>query len=453
MKEELERFLKIADRLLEAESESGVIKPVPYNQLDNYLNLNLGPEGIEDQEFEKALTDLVLMTPRTNTRQFFNQLFGGRRPKAYLGELLAVMLNNSMYTYKVGGPMIKVEKNILRAVAELIGFEEETEGTIAPGGSMTNYMGMLMARDKFDPKSRYDGPTKKLTAYTSAESHYSVWKNAAFCGIGRNNVRVIESDSRGRMDVTHLEDTIREDIDKGFIPCLINATAGTTVLGAYDNLEALADNRDRFGMWLHVDAAYGGSVLFTERYRHLIKGAKRADSFSFNAHKMLGTPITCSIIVTPHKNCLYDSFSNEASYLYQGDMDEINPGKISLQCGRRNDALKFWALWKSLGTKGLGAMVEHEFDLANHARNYVSNHKDYSLYSFEDSINICFNYKNIAPEKLCDALNQDGQIMVGYGKFKKDTFVRLVMVNGNLSKEDVDVFFKMLEQKAGSLAK
>lgn len=451
MKEELERFLRISDKLFRSEHEQGVVKPVEYQQLTDILDLNLEDKPLADEVFEEAITKLVLMTPRTQTTQFYNQLFGGRRPKAYLGELLAVLLNNSMYTYKVGGPMIAVEKNILKEVARLVGFKSETEGTIAPGGSMTNYMGMLMARDKYDGQARYDGPSKKLIAYTSKESHYSVWKNAAFCGIGRNNVRVIESDAKGKMDCEVLENTIRKDIDKGYIPCFINATAGTTVLGAYDDLERIADIRDRFGMWLHVDAAYGGAAMFTPKYQHLLKGAERSDSFSFNAHKMLGTPITCSIIITRHKKCLYDSFSNEASYLYQGDQDEINPGKISLQCGRRNDALKFWALWKSLGTEGLGHMVEHEFDLAEYAREYIRSNSDYTLYSYKDSVNICFNYKKVSPEALCDALNRRGDLMVGYGKFREDVFVRLVMVNANLEKSDIDKFFSTLERTVETL--
>ncbi len=451
MKEELERFNRIAERLFEDEKSKGVVKPGPYSDLDSYLDLDLEDEPIDDARFEEALGKLVLHTPRTQTNRFFNQLFGGRRPKAYLGELLAVLLNNSMYTYKVGGPMIKIEKNIFNKISELIGFEQDTEGTIAPGGSMTNYMAMLMARDNFDPKARYDGLSMKLIAYTSKESHYSVWKNAAFSGFGRNNVRVIESDDKGRIDTELLEDQIREDIDNGYVPCLINATSGTTVLGAYDDLEKLADIRDRFGMWLHVDAAYGGAVMFTEKYKHLIKGAHRADSFSYNAHKMMGTPITCSIIITPHKQCLYDSFSNDASYLYQGDQDEINPGKISLQCGRRNDALKFWALWKSVGTQGLGEMIDAEFELAEYARQYVQNNPNYTLYSFEESVNTCFNYKDIPPQALCDELNKQGKLMVGYGSFKDQTFVRLVSVNANNGKAEIDNFFKILEETADNL--
>lgn len=445
MEKDIEIFNRIAQKVFNAEKSKGVVKPRPYDDLEKILDLDLDIKASDDDSFEKALTDLILTTPKTTTKKFFNQLFGGRRSRATLGELLAVLLNNSMYTYKVGGPMIKMEQNIFKAIHNLVGFEKPTFGTIAPGGSMTNLMGLIMARDKYDDQSRYKGKTIPLVGYSSKESHYSLAKNAAFCGIGRENIRYIESDEFGKLRVDILEQKIKEDIGKGLKPFFVNATAGTTVMGAYDDLSAIGELCKKFDLWFHVDGAYGAAVMFSDKLKHLIEGAKNADSFTFNAHKMLGTPITCSIILSPHRDCLYNSFSNRASYLFQSDEDDINPGKISLQCGRRNDALKFWTLWKSLGTEGLGKMVEHEFALADYARNYIRNNKDYTLYSFDDSVNICFNYKNHSPEVICDELYKTGKMMVGYGKFKKDTFIRLVTVNGNNSQEDILNVFKTIE--------
>ena len=118
---------------------------------------------------------------------------------------------------------------------------------------------------------------------------------------------------------------------------------------------------EKYNLWLHVDGAYCGGVIFSRKYRHLVDGVKRADSFSFNAHKMLGTPLTCSVLLVKNKENLSNSFNNDAKYLYQTDKDDFNLGKTSFQCGRRNDALKFWTLWKSIGTKGLEKMVNHQF--------------------------------------------------------------------------------------------
>ncbi len=387
----------------------------------------------------------MLKTPRTATNGFFNQLFGGRNEKAILGDLLAVILNNSMYTYKAAGPQIGVEKVIIREVCNLIGWNSSSEGTFASGGSMTNYMSMVMARDAFNKNIRNQGVSNKLTVYTSKESHYSIPKNAAFCGIGRDQVRYVPTDQYGKMDVDQLEELITDDLNKGFSPIMVNLTAGTTVMGAFDPIRDVRRICDNYGMWLHVDGAYCGSVLFSSKYKHLIDGIDLVDSFSFNAHKMIGTPLTCSIIVSKNKQHLYDSFSNDASYLYQTDHDDFNLGKTSLQCGRRNDALKLWTLWKSVGTNGLSDIVDHQFHLADVAREYLQNNPDYTLYSHGESISVCFNYKDISAKEICTALYEHSELLVGYGDFNGVEFIRLVTINSQNKEEDILNFFNTME--------
>jgi sulfinoalanine decarboxylase/sulfinoalanine decarboxylase/aspartate 1-decarboxylase len=441
----LRKFTEIANELLEDEAENPVNEHIPSDELYERLDLELSKEGSNRQDFEAALKDLVMHTPRTGTSAFFNQLFGGRNDKAILGELLAVILNNSMYTYKAAGPQIGVEKVIIREVCDMIGWGEESDGTFAPGGSMTNYMGMVMARDAFDGEVPQKGISDKMTVYTSAESHYSIPKNAAFCGIGRDNVRFVPTDDQGRMKVNELESMIEEDVERGCTPVLVNLTAGTTVLGAFDPIKPVREICDEYNMWLHVDGAYCGSVLFSKKFKHLIDGVELVDSFSFNAHKMLGTPLSCSIIVTQDKRHLYDSFSNDASYLYQTDHDEFNLGKMSLQCGRRNDALKFWTLWKFVGTDGLEKIVNKQFKLAEVARDYIRDNDDYTLYSFDDSVSICFNYKDIPARDICTALYEYSEMMVGYGEFDGEEFIRLVTVNYENDEEDILNFFEVME--------
>jgi len=445
MQNTLEKFDKIVKELLTDEKARPVAEHVPSAELFSTLDLSLNKEGVPDDVFEKALTDLVLKTPRTATNAFFNQLFGGRNEKAVLGDLLSVVLNNSMYTYKAAGPQVGVEKVILREVCNLIGWDDKADGTFAPGGSMTNYMSMVMARDAFDGDIRYNGANQKMTVYTSKESHYSIPKNAAFSGIGRDHVRYIPTDDHGRMDVESLRQMIEVDMKNNFAPIMVNLTAGTTVMGAFDPIRSVREICDAHGMWLHVDGAYCGSALFSDKYKHLIDGIVLVDSFSFNAHKMIGTPLSCSIIVAKDKNHLYDSFSNDASYLYQTDHDEFNLGKTSLQCGRRNDALKFWTLWKSVGTEGLEKIVDHQFLLADVARNYIRSNTDYKLYSYDESISICFNYKNIPAKDLCTLLYEHSELLVGYGTFRENEFIRLVTINAQNEETDILNFFKLLE--------
>ena len=439
-------FNELVEVLISEEEKHPVAGRIDPDKLYDSVDLSLNSSAIVDDEFKKVLKDVLISTPKTATNLFFNQLFGGRQSKAVLGDLLAVMLNNSMYTYKVAGPQVGIEQEIIRQSCNLIGYGDQSNGTFPTGGSMSNYMALVMARDAKDPNCRTEGMSKPMVVYTSKESHYSNGKNASFAGIGKNNIRYISADSKGRMIPEKLEKQIIEDLEEGLLPTYVNVTAGTTVLGAFDPINNIADITEKYGVWLHVDGAYCGSVIFSDHYKHLVTGIERSNSFSYNAHKMIGTPLTCSIILVNDKKHLYDSFSNQADYLYQTDGDDFNLGKTSFQCGRRNDALKFWTLWKSLGTNGLKQIVDHQFELAEAAREYIRNNSNYTLYSFDDSISICFNYKNIDPSALCTALYEHQITVVGFGSFEEDSFIRLVTINANNEKSDILNFFKILEE-------
>ncbi|MDG1720508.1 MAG: aminotransferase class V-fold PLP-dependent enzyme [Bacteroidia bacterium] len=445
MKKELRFFSQLVEKLIQMEETNPVSEPIPTDQVIEKLNLEFEEEGINDEDWEKLIENVALNTPKTASKLFFNQLFGGRQPKSVLGDLLAVILNSSMYTYKVAGPQAGIEKVIIQKVCQLIGYPNTADGTIAPGGSMSNFMGLVMGRDAASTDIPNAGVSKKMTLYTSKESHYSIPKNAAFAGIGRDQVRYIKTDSTGKMDIEHLNEIILEDKEKGFKPFFVNATAGTTVLGAFDDIEAIHKICQQHQIWLHVDGAYCGGVIFSKNYKRLVKGIELSDSFSFNAHKMLGTPLSCSIVIAKDKKFLSKSFSNEAEYLYQTDADDFDLGRTSLQCGRRNDALKFWTLWKSVGTIGLKKIIDQQFKLADVAIEYIRSNSNYTLYSYDDSISVCFNYKNTNPMELCTALYEHQVTVVGFGSFKEDTFVRFVTINANNSKEDILNFFSVLE--------
>jgi sulfinoalanine decarboxylase len=442
---DLALFNELVEVLISEEDKNPVAERIDSSKLYDSIDLSLNEGAMIDEDFKILLRDVLVSTPKTATNLFFNQLFGGRQSKAVLGDLLAVMLNNSMYTYKVAGPQVGIEQEIIRQSCDLIGYGSKSNGTFPTGGSMSNYMALVMGRDAKDPLCRLNGMSKPLIIYTSEECHYSNAKNASFAGIGKNNIRYIKADSKGRMIPEKLEEQIIEDLENGGIPTYVNATAGTTVLGAFDPIDKIADITEKYTIWLHIDGAYCGSVIFSEKYKYLVEGVERSNSFSYNAHKMLGTPLTCSIILVNDKKHLHDSFSNDADYLYQTDGDDFNLGKTSFQCGRRNDALKFWTLWKSVGTIGLKNIVDKQFDLANVALEYIRNNPEYTLYSFDDSISVCFNYKNIDPMTLCTALYEHQVTVVGFGSFEEDTFVRLVTINANNEKQDILNFFEVLE--------
>jgi len=438
----------LAAVFLKDEVNNPISKYIDPKHVERALEFKLEEEGITFKGLRKSLEKLLHESPKSSSKLFFNQLFGGRHSKAVLGDLLAVMLNNSMATYKIAGPQVNIEKEVLFQVYKLIGYGKTAGGTFPTGGSMSNFMSLVIARDKIDPKAKDKGGSKKLVAYTSENSHYSISKNASLSGIGRENVRYIRSDQYGRLDVLAFVNQVKLDKSNGLIPFYLNATAGTTVLGAFDNVSNLAPICKQNNIWLHLDGAFGGSVIFSEKYKHLVNGIHLTDSFCFNAHKTLGAPLSTSVLAVRNKEDLYNSFNNDAEYLYQTHNEEFNLGRTSFECGRRNNALKLWTMWKSIGRKGISNIVDREFKLADAARNYIKTNSNYTLYSFEESLSVCFNYKNLDPVDLCSKLYKRNKLMVGFGNFKNKVFIRLVLVNFENSTSDVINFFAILEEFA-----
>ncbi len=447
IKDDLELFNELITFFLDEEIKHPVAEYIKPEQVKNALDIRLKKKPISNKELKGILKEILIKTPKSSSNFFFNQLYGGRNSKAVLGDLLAVFLNNSMATYKISGPQIVIEKEVLSKICALIGYGKNSGGTFPTGGSMSNFMSLVMARDKIISNHKKIN-CQKLLAYTSENAHYSIAKNASFIGIGKNNVRYIKSEENGQINISELEKQIKNDISKGFIPFYLNATAGTTVLCAFDNVLLLQPICKKYNIWLHLDGAFGGSVIFSAKYKYLVSGVHLTDSFCFNAHKTLGAPLSTSILVVKEKQYLYDSFNNGADYLYQTHNEEFNLGQTSFECGRRNNALKFWTMWKSIGNEGIAKIIEHEFDLADRARNYIKNNVDYTLYSFKDSLAVCFNYKDFDPVDLCNKLYEENKLMIGHGCFNQQHFVRLVLVNSENNYDDLKRFFEVIEDFA-----
>ena len=446
--DDLNIFNSLANELINDYQKKGISLKIQAEDILKKLDISLNENGIDEENFKNSLKEIILNTPKTSGKLFFNQLFGGLNSKSVIGDLLSVLLNNSMATYKIAGPMVEVEKEILRKVASLIDYPKTFGGTFPTGGSMCNFMALIIARDKKDPKIKNDGKSQNLICYSSENSHYSIGKNASFAGIGRDNVRYIKTNKKGEMCSENLQSAIENDLKNGFIPLFVNATVGTTVMGAIDPISEIANICNKNNIWFHIDGAFSGTVIFSKKYKYLIEGVQNSDSFCFNAHKTLGTPLSTSILLIKDEKDLYKSFSNKADYLYQTDNDNYNLGQTSFECGRRNNALKFWTLWKSVGTNGIAKMVEQNYHLADIARNYIRNNSDYKLYSYNDSLSVCFNYKNFNAIELCSQLYNKNKLMVSYGKHKGETFVRLATVNRENSEKDILDFFKILEEFA-----
>lgn len=322
---------------------------------------------------------------RTGSPTFNNQLYGAVDEVGMAGEWLSTMLNTNVHTYEVAPVFTVMEKALVAKFASLLGgaFAEAHEGIFVPGGSAANLYAMQLARHKIAPATKTGGNSaavKPLVAFTSEEAHYSYQKNANVMGLGTDSLVKVACDPRtGAMDARALDVALTEAKARGdVLPFFVGATAGTTVLGAFDPFEELAKVCKKHGVWLHVDGAWGGAALFSRQQRHLIKGMDLADSFCTNPHKLMGAPLQTSVFISKHPGLLMSANSAKAGYLFQPDKNnnDMDVGDMTLQCGRHADQLKLWLMWKALGDKGMEARVDHNVGLIAHMSERIRGAKD-----------------------------------------------------------------------------
>lgn len=432
-------------RLDDTQAVRPVLEP---DQAFESLGLALPEHGLDIDTVLDRVGQVLAASPSTSGPRFFNQLFAGRDPAASVADMLASLANNSMYTYKVAGPMVLIENLLVREMGALAGFSDP-EGIFTPGGSLSNLAALLCARNTVVPGAREDGVDgRPLRIYSSKEAHYSIRKGVGMLGMGRNNVVSIPCDEVGRMNPAALDAAISADVAAGLTPTMINATAGTTVQGAFDPIDPIADVAEKHGIWLHVDGAFGGTMLLSAQRRHLLDGLHRADSFTWDAHKMMGVPLICSVILVRKRGLLTALLNESASYLFQGDTDLHNPGTRSLQCGRRNDVLKLWAAWQYHGRAGYAARVERQIELAQALADEIEAADDFALTRRPASLNVCFELRGHPSAQLCTQLNARGLAMVGHGIVDGRNIIRAAILNPELKREDLSALLNAIREAA-----
>lgn len=294
------------------------------------------------------------------------------------------------------------------------------------------------------------------------------------CGLGTSAVIPVPVDSQGRMKVDELERLVQESREEGRTPFYVNATAGTTVLGSFDDFEAISSVCKREGLWMHVDGSWGGSVIFSPSQKHKLKGVEKADSVAVNPHKMLGVPMTCSFLLGPDMRIFHKANTLPAGYLFHSNDDE--EGKVgeeeeeevwdladlTLQCGRRGDALKMALHWIYYGTTGISTQIDHAFSVASYFTSLLAQNPNFELVSTNPPpcLQVCFYYKKNG--KLGDE-GENGRItsrtvrglvgrgfMVDYAPGERGAMFRVV-VNVQTRRGTVEGLVRAIEEVGGSL--
>jgi glutamate decarboxylase len=298
--------------------------------------------------------------------------------------------------------------------------------------------------------------------FTSAECHYSIPRAAVVAGIGKNNCINVPTDEVGRMIPAELERLVQESIAEGKTPFMVTATVGTTVPGAFDPMNQIADVAQKYNMWVHADGSYGGSVLFSDKHRHLLDGIHRADSVTWNPHKLMGVPLTCSALLVKEPGSLVSTLAMHAEYLFHEDSGpNIDMGDRSLQCGRRVDALKLWFSWQAMGDEGYAQRIDYLFDLAEQFRALLSGREGFRVIRDQQGTNVCFRFlpkehrqatgdarnqrEQEATIRIREAIMKEGSFMVNYAQLDGAATFRLVMSNTETSLRDLEVLLERIE--------
>ncbi|XP_073469661.1 cysteine sulfinic acid decarboxylase [Aquarana catesbeiana] len=442
--------------------------------LQKVLDLNLRSNGESKEVLLGYCRDIIKLSVKTAHPRFFNQLFSGLDRYALTGRIITETLNTSQYTYEVAPVFVLMEDEVLRTMRSFLGWNTG-DGIFCPGGSISNMYAINVARFQHFPHCKEKGlhSLPRLALFTSQESHYSIQKGAAFLGIGTENVIIVKTDSRGKMEPEDLEHKIREAKSMGSVPFLVSTTCGTTVLGAFDPLPDIAEVCEQHGLWLHVDAAWGGSALLSNRHRQLLNGIERANSVTWNPHKLLGAGLQCSAFLLRDTTGLLERcHAANATYLFQTDKFyslKFDTGDKSIQCGRRVDCLKLWLMWKALGTKGLEKRVDTILENARYLAEEIKRREGFILLMEPEFVNVCFWYVPPSLRNQEDSPNfwdklgkvspivkermmKKGSMMVGYQPHgNRVNFFRQIVVNPEVTKEDLDFFLNEIEGLAEDL--
>lgn len=388
----------------------------------------------------------------TNSKFFMNQLFAGIHPQSILADQTLAQTKTTMATFEASPVFTKVEQEVANQLCQLVGwFSDESEGITVPGGSAANFMALQLAKQKKFPQAKVKGlQGMSCKIFVSQDAHYSFEKAAIAMGFGSESLVKIKVDPLGKMIPDLLQAAMDDAVSKRQIPLMVCATSGTTVYGAFDPIEEVAEICRKYSVWLHVDGAWGGPALFSKRARYLMAGIHLADSVTFDAHKFFGASLTCSFLLNRHKGLLLEANDvSGADYLFH-ENDNVDLGKRSWQCGRKAEAFSFWSLWKSLGTQGLGDFLDRLLVEKEKAVEWIKTQPRLQLISEPEFLNICVRVldqnlqldRNLS-QKIREELKLKNIAMINYSSDTNGSFLRLILAHPQLDAQLLIQILKM----------
>jgi glutamate/tyrosine decarboxylase-like PLP-dependent enzyme len=404
---------------------------------------NLLPEHGEDadkvlDEIFREMVDKGFHVPSGN-------YFGLMNPTpTYIGvmaEALVAALNPQLATVKRSQLASKIEHETVRWIGERVGWPGEFNGTFTSGGNEANFTGLALALAAKFPHAIEEGIASigsQPVLYASDEAHHSIDKSAGLLGVGRKALRRIPVNENVQLDPRILEQTIDADLASGKKPFCVVATAGTTNTGAVDDIVATSHICRRYDLWLHLDGAYGGSAIFSDQHRSLLRGIEQADSITIDPHKWMAMPLAAGVILTCHPKVLERAFAVAAPYMPKASESKgLDNSRISTQWTRRMNSLKLWLTLRVHGRKAYEEHIDRQLGLAQSFASWIKASEHFGLAAPQVLPIVAFRFKaNLSQQNLAEAhasiveeVTRDGRRWISETSVNGRSVLRMMVIS------------------------
>lgn len=391
-------------------------------------------------------------------------------PLAGLFDAITAITNQVMAIYEMGPWATAVEKAIIRELGEAIGFTPgEFGGLATSGGSLANLTALLAARnvalgDGWQAGFANRTPAPVIVAHSDA--HYSITRAAGILGLGTGQVLRVPLDDHRRMNVAQLDAMLTDLRSRGIPVVAVCACACATPVGAFDQLEQVAEACRRHELWLHVDAAHGGAACLSENHRHLVQGLHLADSVVCDAHKMLFVPALCALVFFRNQVHRFCTFHQDAPYLFDPSdpgMANYDSGVVTVECTKRAATMGLWGVWSLFGKRLFAAMVDSTFALGKEFYRLLSDAEDFEPYCKPQCNIVVFRYRPSALQDATPARRSEFQLalrrrMVRSGEFylvstaiDGETCLRTTLINPLTTVEHLEALLNCLRRQGQEL--
>lgn len=453
-----QELFDLYQNFLQTRFEKPTKNPISQHHLITSLE-NLLDEKGKGTDFLLTMLEKIVINHSVNLQSpmYFGHQVPPTLPLAAMLDLIISGMNQSLAVSKMSPVLSVIERQLIRFLSSKMGYPDTADGTITSGGSTSNLIGLLSARMKFFPERVPDN----AVIVCSDQSHYSVIKAAIILGFNKDNIVLLSSNNDYQIDVCRAAEIINNLKYENKIPFFISVNAGSTSTGSFDDIANLGTIAQENNMWLHVDAAHGGSLIFSDKLKHLLAGIEKADSISWDGHKMMFMPSSAGICLFKNahylKNCFKDA---HAPYLYNSKDDRFDLSKLSIQCTRRGDALKLWGSILAYGTDFFAERLEHLADVTQYF------YKKLEMHPFMEPLNkpefniLCFRYKpknknlpegelNNFNAQIRDMINETGESMITMTVLHGKVALRTTIINPATNYSHID---KLIEISEGFFA-